>query len=457
MAVKRISKETESRLVECLEKVAVHVEGGDDPTRALIKVAREEDLGPGLVRLMAQAYNNGRTNAQRKSALDLFDKSASFRLADAEEAVRELYPRHVKTAADLHRAATVSEEYATPPRWLERRVSFEKAAAAVTLVAQAPVLYPHEGGRHAKKAFSLLREAGRELAERRRQLAHTRDKLAAAFGGLRTYFRRVGTTTPVKQAQVNARLLFGRASDVVFKNLVLDDPLLAKTASAPEPLPCQADSSHEPYALIDTCIRLARKCRDLDVGLADFRKQAGDLARQVNDRFVPDKPYHLGSILRPMEKESIVSDFLGETLGGAGRTAGMEAFNSLMPKPIDKVRNDAYLDLTSPEHEARLRNVRSQAVLHDILANDDYLSQEHPEKVVKMYNEITKLSPRAADQPMLMRSLLRRYMQQAAVDPHDIQQQLDIENQIRNRNQPSGEFNQIPSVGSLMTPTGRKE
>src|SRR5947209_14252371 len=140
MAVNRISQETETRLVGCLEKVASLVEGGLGPTRALVKVARDEDLGPGLVRLMAQAYNNGRTNAQRKAADDLFDKTASFRLADAQAAVKELYPDQVKSAADLHREQAVSDEYGRPPRWARPEVALTKTAVA--LVGQAPAAYP---------------------------------------------------------------------------------------------------------------------------------------------------------------------------------------------------------------------------------------------------------------------------------------------------------------------------
>lgn len=445
MAVKRISKETEDRLVACLEKVASLVDGGGDPTAALVEVARDADLAPGLVRLMAQAYNNGRTNAQRKAGDDPFDKSASFRLADAEAAVRELYPPHVKTAAELHRESAVGREYDAPPRPARRpAVGLEKAAFSVTPLDP----YPREST-HAKRAFSLLREAGRELEERRRLLTHARDKLAAAFGGLRDHFRRVGTGHPVKQARVDSRLLFGPAADVVFRQLALDDPLVAKTASAPDPLPGHADPGSEPYSLVGACVRLARECVALEKGLGEFRKQAADLAGGVSDRFVPDKPHHVGSILRPMRKQAVITDFLQEALGGAGRSAGVEAFNKVLPQPIDKARNEAYLDLTSPDHEARMRNIRSQAVLHDILANDDYLSRENPEDVVRMYNEVTKLSPRAASQPMLMRSLLRRYMQLSTVEPHELQQQLDIENKIKDRDKPSGEFNPPPPVGGI--------
>jgi len=468
MAVNRISQETETRLVGCLEKVASLVEGGLGPTRALVKVARDEDLGPGLVRLMAQAYNNGRTNAQRKAADDLFDKTASFRLADAQAAVKELYPDQVKSAADLHREQAVSDEYGRPPRWARPEVALTKTAVA--LVGQAPAAYPREGGRHVKKAFSLLREAGKAIEERRRALSATRDKLASSFGELKAYFRRVGTSTPVKQAQVNARLLFGRASDVVFRQLALDDPLIEKAASASGPAPCRADAREAPYRQVGECVELARACCGLQASLDGLRKEAAQAARLVNDRLVvPDKSYHAGSILRPMQKEAILGPLVGAALGnesedkpgflstvagkafgGAAAAAGADAFQRALPKGLDSARADAFADLTSPEHEAKLRNVRAQAVLHDILANDEYLAGEHPEKVVKTYNEITKLSPRAADQPMLMRSLLRRYMQQATVEPHDIDQQLGIENKIKDRNKPSEEYNLPPAVGNAL-------
>lgn len=474
MAVNRISKDTESRLVDCLEKMAALVEKGSDPTDALVKIARDEDLGPGLVRLMSQAYNNGRTNAQRKSADDLFDKSASFKLADAQAAVRTLYPERVKTAADRHHESAVSDAYSSPPRWT-RPAEFVKTAS-VSLVSEAPAPYPRETD-HVKKAFSILRDGRKQVEEDRRLLSETRDKLASAFEDIKTYFRRVGPSVSVKQAQVNARLMFGPAADVLFKQLSLSDSLIEKAASAKAPSPSRAVASQSPYKEIGACIKMARECRRMEESLTGLKKEAAQAARLVNDRFVvPDKDYHAGSILRPMVKEAVMGElgediansdmsgrlsnsgpiggWLGHAAGGAAHALGTQVFNRVLPKDIDKARADTFMDLTSPQHEAKLRNVRAQAVLHDIMANDEYLSGEHPEKVVKMYNEITKLSPRAADQPMLMRSLLRRYMQQPSVEPHDIDQQLGIENKIKDRDQPQSEFN-LPPGGSILS--GKKE
>ena len=129
---------------------------------------------------------------------------------------------------------------------------------------------------------------------------------------------------------------------------------------------------------------------------------------------------------------SILDGIPGGLAGGSLATlaAGMQ------PKETDKLKNDAYGALTDPAHESRLRKIRVQAQLHDLLANDDYLSGEDPRVVTGLHNELSQIAPRAAESPMLMRSLLKRYLSQGGTDPHELAQLTDIEKGLKMRDRP---------------------
>src|SRR5690242_10383338 len=118
MAPPRMSKQSEAKILRGVEEMIDLVEEGLHPNAALTKVAGRGNYPPGHLRLMAQAYNTGRTNFQRKSASDPLSKTASFPLADAGKVLEELYPSQVKSAAARWQEDVVSDEYAASPSWL---------------------------------------------------------------------------------------------------------------------------------------------------------------------------------------------------------------------------------------------------------------------------------------------------------------------------------------------------
>jgi hypothetical protein len=108
------------------------------------------------------------------------------------------------------------------------------------------------------------------------------------------------------------------------------------------------------------------------------------------------------------------------------------------------------LAVSDPSHEARLRKVRAKAMLHDMMANDEYLSGEDPNKITDAYNEISQLAPRASESPMLMRALLRRFSAQGQVDPHDVDQLVGVEANMKKRDAPVTQTNLPKVMGSSL-------
>lgn len=106
--------------------------------------------------------------------------------------------------------------------------------------------------------------------------------------------------------------------------------------------------------------------------------------------------------------------------------------SKLSPKTDDKLKSDAYSDLMDPSHESKLRSIRTQSALHGIL-NGPYFEGEDPVKVTELFNNLTRLSPRMADQPILLESAMRRLAAQGSADPHDLDQLLGIETKMKTR------------------------
>ena len=130
-----LTKEAENRIASGLNKVIDLVNGGAAPSDAIVKVATELQLPAGHVPLMVNAYNIGRSEAQRKGSTDLFEKVSEFELADASQVLERMFPTTVKSAGVLAEEWAVSPAYMAPPRFLRDRAKREKLAAAEKAIA----------------------------------------------------------------------------------------------------------------------------------------------------------------------------------------------------------------------------------------------------------------------------------------------------------------------------------
>lgn len=447
----RMTKEAEDRIVRGVEQVVDLVTAGHAPNDALVKVARDSEYTPGHVRLMVQAYNTGRTNYQRKSHSDLFDKTASFPLADAAVVLEALYPTTVKTAAAMARQTAVSDDYLTPPE-PPRRAGLEKVA----IEGPKARPYPGDPGRHAKKAFSLLHELETEREQRRGALAHARDKFAAAVEDLDRYFCTSGGH-PFGEVVFNSNLLWGRPAKAILEKVAEANPRLAREKEWAK-VAGLVDRARPPYSLVERCLTLAGEYGRLNCERKEFEKAAVAAASRLLGEFLPpvvEPPRFLtGSI---MGKTALFGNILsvGPTVLAADTTRSI--MNKVRPQGEDKLKEKALLDLQDPSHEARLRRIRTQAILHSLMANDEFISAEHPEKVTNLYNQISQLTPRAAEQPILMQALLRRYLAQGQADPHDLDQLVGIETKLKQRDEPSDDLPNVPGVPSYAVRKPKEE
>lgn len=461
----RLGKEAEQRLVRGLENALDLVAGGMSPTDAVVKVAADDRLPPRDVRLLVNAYNTGRTTRQRASGSGPFGKAASFPLADAAAVLAALYPPEVKSAAAREAAeSAVSSEYDRAPDWLDDREKRARLAADPGFDA-APPEYPRDPAR-----FEARVDGGRQkLAVARDELAAlaggAHDRVSSAFGDLVDYFRTPGHL-PFDDVRLQGEAAFGPAAG----------PLFAKLAAAltPPPLRVSLDRPEEeeageggegrrrskrplrvrrivatpmrrretPYKEVEACLHAAAEYAGLMDRLAAFEKEAArlDLALAHSGRDVEPLPADPTlSLTRRLrgEKRAGLSDTVGKGLEfGLGAQAGSSIMKRIMPKTDDKLKEDAYLDVLDPSHEAKLRGIRAQATLHGLLSSP-YFEGEDPRQVADLFNRVVKLSPRLADQPLALEAVMRRYTAQGQADPHDLDQLLGLETKMKQRDEPS--------------------
>lgn len=440
----KISKSTERKLLGYLDKVAEHINKSDNPNQAIVKVARSQDVELGHVRLLAQAYNNARTNQQRKSSDDLYEKIASFQLADIQKITDDLYPKMFKSAALREQEDGVSDEYKYAPKLkFDLNPQFERFTKLAAY--EPPPALPRDETRHVKKAYSLLKELNHDFEEKRRLVHASRDKVAAAYDNLVGYFKHAFNGVPFGDAEFHSKAMWGQPAEVLMRHLQQDLKIPNRSG---DKFAAAMDLHKEPYNLIEKCLNAIEKHAEYKEDFRQFSKAADVASERLVAPFVPVLPQRIyGSIVKTAVKEDSGIGDPSDIVTGLQGITGMKdlginrAIEKGMGKPEAKLKTEAFMAVTDPQHESKLRGLRSQAMLTDMMANDPFLSGESPERVMGLYNQITKLSPRAADQPLLMRALLRRYLAQGQVDPHDIDQLAGIEVKLKQRDEPQREYN----------------
>jgi len=122
---------------------------------------------------------------------------------------------------------------------------------------------------------------------------------------------------------------------------------------------------------------------------------------------------------------------MGWTLGSTtGTFLGNQLRQAIAQKPTPELVDDAALAFDAPGHTNELRQIQAQAMLSDLIRNDEVISGYEPDEVIDAYNEISAMSPRAAVQPVIMRSLLRKRLTGGAVEPFEAGQLAEIEKTI---------------------------
>lgn len=449
--MKKLSKEAEDRLLGAIEKTAALVNEGLHPNEAIVKAAVDDGIPPGQINLMVHAYNTGRTTRQRQDGESPLEKAAEFPLADAGLILERLYPDKVKSASQIQQDSIVSLEYAVPPTGLLARRTrrellkqgqsidwrswsrgeysdIEGNRHELTVTATDPGPLPRDPAAQMKRAYCEADRLNKAVQEARRQEAAAFDKMAGTFNELTTYFRRPGST-PIPIVKEQAFLLHGGKARDLIDEIVKVTPGLMKFSwhKHAQVSNYRLESANgEVYGLISEFLDHLEDYKSKKAAHASLLSKNAERTENLLRPFVQRPISVLTELGYSTEKSAgmMMPGLLGASamknlFSGGGAGAGQAE--------ADK----ALSSLTDPSHEQALRNIRAQAMLQDMMANDPIVAGHDPTEALEAYNEIVSMAPRSADQRMLIQPLLRKRLEQGALDPFEVDQMLGMEDKQR--------------------------
>ena len=472
-----LSSAEESRLLDCLRRMVDLVDDKQlSPNEALGKLARDEQLPPGWIRLAAAAFNTGRQNAQRESVQDVREKLAAFALADAAEVIRGIYPKEPETPERRGTKQGISADYERPPDWYR---PLKKSAAE-----RAPSLFEKRASFAASAttasdpwSFSRYKNAQQSLGRLKSLASQARERAATALEKLAQYFCR----------DVRGRLPFAALKQLVGvrhktaaaqRLLKLAEHKLGKQATSapygPNPYPEVLkpgtprglfkikgvkeldDPKHAPFPTKPKIkVRPGKPPDDLPPGAPPpppdkeellpppFEKKSKSQGSQAYFGPIPDNweayqafqdclhwsgahkqaqaayertlswtPASATALLqaRRIKQAGPISPYTA--LMSANAIHNLLRFEELpeLPEKKEEKVNESpeYLALADPSQEAEIRKYRAQALLSELMSNDDVISGYSPDDVLSAYNEMVEAAPRIATTAAYVRPELRR-------------------------------------------------
>lgn len=425
----------EQQLLEAVKQAVDLVDHhGMSPDAAITKVARDGQLGPGKVRLIANAYNTGRQTAQRENEANILDKLASFPLADPANVLNALY-------GQAEPEAKVSSDYASPPDlWLmePRRLKLARAA----LPSITPPVHEPEPIARLHSAYGMVERSKKAAEDKSRRVSDLEDSLRGGIATLVRYFRKSAADrlsfTDVEHA---AKQYFGTAA-VPLMELTYQQAHLREKRAAQVPLTTRGpgfDLRAEPFSLIRNCLDLASQVCAARGEYKQALEKTAKVREEVFRPFVPSgggpappspEPTSQSStgLLGNVTKQAI--GFFGAPALGAAVGTMLTRGISGVPQSSDDIVEKAWLELEDPQHQNELRKIRAHAMLNAMLTDpDDPISSFDPDEVLQAYNEIAQLAPRISEQPAALKPILRRRLQ-GNTQPFEAKEITDIEQGI---------------------------
>lgn len=509
--IKKLSRAAEERLMTTLTKVAEYVSQNDDcdPNEAIAKVASEQGIPHGHVHFIAKAYNTSKSIEQRKNNTEVWDKAASFTLADTSKIINLMYPDKIKSAGDLLTETVVDDEYSRAPGWVNRLRETTKKAEAVTLKFTDKKAEPY--ARYEEdpyfKARCNIDRADRRVKEARARASKAFYLAASLTNDLKEYFKQADSQHP-SDVKANAVIVHGDVVESLFTQLGELDTKIGKKLT-------KKASLHTPatgyvYDLIADCLE-AREAYNLL--LDDFETKEAEFKQYKEDTLSPFEPAvskpAIGSpesVLEsgpgvssfskvakakppvpsspppPKQGPGVMKSFISGTdpKGDGGLTSGIgdiaakyqdpynatgfgpavsslfKTFGSLAAGPnvspfgrdlreggLSAMKDDYknYLNKKRQvsDEDPRILGLRSnldyteqEALLSELLASDDVLSQRDPHEVLNVYSSLRQMAPRATSNKETLRALLRdRIERGGATSIFDLVSLADMEGKLK--------------------------
>jgi hypothetical protein len=413
----KFSQRNEQDLLSQVREVQAHISDGLSPTDAVVKTAEHRRTHPDMLPLLVQSTNLGRQAYQQEKAAGqgVLGLLGEYPLANLDDVRSRLYPPAAPSA--ILKSAAVSDVYSEPPR--EPVAPRVKRASAIAPAEPRPIGDAHTRARWREGVKMSMERTVRDADV---AVEDARYKFSAALSSLVGYFQR-NPDASVADARYGSLSLFGKRAEAIFD--VIPDRSRQPVATTKQALAVAA--TDQPFSLVAEVLRTAD-------AHADAIKTAAELKQGRAERLERLQPFTNGAPASSTPVPASGSPLLkaGSWLNPllTGASAGLA---SNLRSRIDPAAQAAGIEsqLDDPEHLDELRGIQTRAMLADLMNNDPVLKGYDPEEFTNAFNELVQLSPSAADQPALMRPLLRKRLTAGATEPFDAQQIADIEKTVQ--------------------------
>lgn len=435
-----LNENDEQLLLRGVKRAAELTDAGMSANDAMLKTAQELKYTPGFLRVACNAFNTGRQNAQWDSHSDILDKLASVELVDYSKVADELWG--VKSAEKY--ASAVSSPSRSIPKsppvttYADVRTSWKMSGpefVSTTTEKQASEKTADE-----KRAESAAQVAlkFRNLSHLRQAMERSRTEKAAAESAfnlelhkLYSYFR--------QSPDLRASLESVKTAAVTYRGEICSNLFDYVEATVPPKLlrgghsKLATDWSKAPFCYVDA---LLSKGSELAKRTAAYDKVAADYVALYDELHPsPPKPGPDPAAeidLGLMKDAGLLSGMLSASAFGATRSA-MDSLKEDEDKKLEKY----VTDLDSPDHLNQLRKVRAQTILAELMSDpDNPISSYDPEQVAREYNNLVEMSPRLADQPAVISSVLNKRLV-GNTEPFELAETLKLEEGLKKTQAPA--------------------
>lgn len=445
---KLIDAAHEERLLKAADSVTALVEGGMAPDDAVEKVAREGTFTRGDVETLGWSYNTGRQLRQFREGGGILDKLASFTLSDPAKVIAKIWgsaPEKVAHVTD----AKAALDYLSPPTWLAEHSRLErvgelkaasareKQASAANPTAPEPLSDDARCDmlRRATGVVQRNKQAGEELS---RAASNAYDALLCKIADVTDYFRQARQDRlSFAETEAAVRTYIGpkaaKLMDLVYDATELGakgklDPKLAKydEPRCPEKTPIikrAVDQDSAPFSLIAASVKAAAAVFEARAVLVAHRTKAAQEDEEAMRPFVkagasePQGPAKAAGILGTPAVGAALGTMIGRTIGG-------------VPQTKDDMIENAWMDLEDPQHQNELRKIKAHTMLTSMMTDpEDPISGHDPDRVLKAFNEVSQIAPRAAENSASVGPLIRRRLE-GKTEPFEAKEMTDIEKGI---------------------------
>lgn len=402
---KLMSDARQTQLVEATRKAAdLHLEGCG-ASEAVAKCAASIDANPHVLQRMVEAFNTAKTLAHFKTA-EHAERAESFELADYDTARKMLFPEgeQAKSAAVLNEVGEIPD----PRKGMEKAAS--EGIPEVLRVDAPERELDHD--RRYKLAFRSLGHMQKSAQDHRGEGERFRVVFEGAIQKLAGVFRQAERPDWAK-FEAEAQALYKEAAapflDAVYAEGRLGSIKLARDGAKP---PVYVNANTEIHKLL----KIAMYSADLAAEeFATSQKIASELA-EAHAELVSMAKY-------ACEKNAF--DPVTGMMAWKGMQSMMDThMDDMIPK--EKPSADFSQDVGI---ESELSKAKLQDTLRDMMTGDDVVAQhakENPQQVTQAMQELTRMSPEIAQNPMLLRGALRRQLEMGQLEPFELKQIQDV-------------------------------